>query len=80
MKIPAITIDLDDDQIDAMEPMIERAIAAADADAPGMLLAHIFPGAMEMKVFFATNEQARLMQAAMGSPVGKTTADVEQQS
>lgn len=76
MGIPAITVDLDDDQIEEIEPMRERVRVAAAEGKPGMLLAQIIGGVM--KVFFATGEQAAEMQRIMGSRVGMTTDDLKQ--
>jgi hypothetical protein len=70
MGVPAITIDLDEDQIDDLKPILKRVNDAARAGTPGMALAQVFFGAHEMKVFFATKEQAEEIQRIMGSPVG----------
>jgi hypothetical protein len=74
MGIPAITIELTDDQLAAIEPVRQKVSEAANAGAPGMLLAQIING--EMKVFFANQFQASQFQRAMGTRVGKTTADI----
>lgn len=74
MKIKAITIDLSDDQMEEIMPMMSKVTEAALEGKPGMLLAQVFDG--RMNVFFATSEQAMEIQRVMGSPVGMTTAPV----
>lgn len=72
MKIRAVTVDLNDNQMELIAPVMSKVTEAALEGKPGMLLAQVFDG--KMKVFFATAEQAKKMQEAMGSPVGMTNA------
>lgn len=74
MGIPAITVTLSDEQLDAIAPVRRQVSEAANAGEPGMLLAQIING--EMKVFFANQFQASQFQRAMGTRVGKTTRDI----
>lgn len=68
MIIKSITVHLTPEQIERIEPMMEKVKEAYASGAPGMLLAQVFSD--RMKVFFATREQAHAIQAAMGCPVG----------
>ena len=74
MKISAIRVDLDEDQIDRIMPKIAEANAAGDAGEPGMLLAQVM--GTHMFVFFIDGQAALAFQALMGQRVGLTTEDV----
>jgi hypothetical protein len=70
-RIPAISVDLTDDQLCDIAPAFQKIKEAAASDQPGMLLAQIIGGSM--KVFVASMDQAREMQRIMGTRVGKTS-------
>lgn len=71
MGIPCITIELSEEQEAQLGPVIAKIAAAEEAGKPGMALAQVIGG--NIKVFFASHEQAKEIQRAMGSPVGLTT-------
>ena len=73
-KIPAIAVNLTDEQIESIQPFMEKVEAAAAAGKPIMLLAQVFSS--RIKVFIATQEQAHDIQRAMQSPVGLTNGDL----
>lgn len=73
MTIPSVYVELDFEQLEDMEWVIGLAKRAAEDGKPGMILAQMLGSGM--RVFFADYTQACGIQAAMGMPVGKTTAD-----
>lgn len=73
-KITAIRVDLEDDQIATIMPMIAEAREAGDRGEPGMLLAQVVGD--HAHVFFIDGAAAMRVQAALGCTVGLTTADV----
>ncbi len=73
MPVPCITVFLDEEQVEVMQPFVEKVREAAQRGEPGMLLGQILGD--QMMVFFADQKQAAAFQAAMGTKVGLTTAD-----
>lgn len=73
MAIPSIRVDLDDEHIQAMEPILAKARAEADEGTPGMILAQVFGG--YMRVFYLDNAKAEDFQRMMGAEVGRTSRD-----
>jgi hypothetical protein len=71
-RIPAIRIDLYEEQAAELEPIMLEAKAAADAGVPGFIAAQVFGGSM--CVFFIDHERALKFQELMGQKVGARTA------
>jgi NTP pyrophosphatase (non-canonical NTP hydrolase) len=75
-KIPAIAVDLYDDQTAEIEPMMRQVREAAEAGKPGFLCAQVFVGSM--RVFFIDHNRFLKFQELMGQEVGKTGPSSEE--
>lgn len=71
MKLKAITVGLDSEQVEAIGPALDLIKSKAESGEPGMMLAQVFGSTM--KVFVLDFERAKALQALLGMPVGATT-------
>lgn len=70
-KIPAIHVDLYDDQDEEIEPMMRKVRQAAESGKPGFLAAQVYRGSM--RVFFIDYERALKFQELMSQEIGAST-------
>lgn len=73
VKINSKKVDLDEDQIALMQPLMDKARDAGESGKPGFLCAQIFDN--EMRVFFIPHEKALKFQELMDQDVGRTGAE-----
>ena len=73
--VEAVSVPLEEDQIEDMAPILEKLVDASRAGRPGLVFAQIL--STEMRVFYLDRERAMEVQRLMGIRPGMTRGDID---